>query len=290
MTHAMVKGHAMWKYLGILFGFLRGNPDYDLPTLTRDPATIALSLAGLLLLPALAWLAYRARDRALFLGTSWIFIALIPALGFPLVTYMAERYLYLPSVGFCWMFAHAVVWLAGRANDPRSRKFALVTASLVPFALFTGRTVQYLPIWRNSESLWTYAMTRSHDYRPYTNLAQIRIQQNRPEEAEKLLLVAAQGHDDPYTYENLSAVYFQLGRYADAARAAERALEALRQSGWDPSQASGLYYNEAAGYAMLGDTAKAVTALRAAVRENPGNEEARSKLESLAGKAGSGSP
>jgi len=281
VSHAMAKGHAMWNYLGILFGFLRGNPDYDLPSLTRDPGTIVVSLAGLLLLPAAAWLAYRAKDRTLFLGTSWIFIALLPALGFPLVTYMADRYLYLPSVGFCWTLAYGIVWIADRGRDPRSRRAALAVAALVPLALFTGRTVQYLPIWRDSESLWTYAMTRSHDYRPYTNLAEIRIHQNRLEEAEKLLLVAAEGNEDPYTYENLSAVYFRLGRYADAAHAAERAIEALRQSGWDPAQASGLYYNEAAGYAMLGDTAKAIVALQAAVRENPRNEEARSKLASL---------
>src|SRR5262249_44008041 len=201
-----------------------------LPPLTRDPGTIVLSVGGLLLLPLVAWLAYRAKNRSLFLGASWIFITLIPALGFPLVTYMAERYLYLPSVGFCWMLADGILRLAGRAREPR---VALAAAAIVPLALFVGRTAQYLPVWRNSESLWTYTMARSRDYRPYTNLAQVRIQQNRFEEAEKLLLVATQGHEDPYTYENLSAVYFQLGRYADAAHAAERALQLLRQSGWD---------------------------------------------------------
>ena len=285
LSHAMVEGHAMWNYLGVLFGFLHGNPDYDLPALTRDPSTILLSLAGLMLLPVVAWLGYRARDRVLCSGTSWIFIMLIPALGFPLVTYMAERYLYLPSVGFCWMLAYGIVRLSDLVRDSRSRQVALAGMTLVPIALFAGRTVRYLPIWRDSESLWTYAMTRSHDYRPYTNLAQIRIHQNRLEEAEKLLLSAAQGHEDPYTYQNLSVVYFRLGRYAEAARAAERALRALRQSGWDSARASDLYYNEAAAYAMLDKKANAIAALRASVREDPNNAEARSKLGTLEGES-----
>ena len=284
LTQAMVKGHAAWNYLGLLLGFLSGNPDRDLPALTRNPATILLSIAGLALLPAAAWLAYRAKDRALFLGSSWIFITLLPALGFPLVTYMADRYLYLPSVGFCWMLGAVILRLASRVGDARSRQVTLGTLALAPMAFFTIRTVQYLPVWRDSESLWTYAMARSRDYRPYTNLAQIRIRQNRLEEAERLLLTAAQGHDDPYTYQNLSAVYFRLRRYADAAHAAEHALQVLRQYGWDSTQASDLYYNEAAGYAMLGDTAKAIEALQAAVRENPNNEEARSRLMGLEGK------
>jgi tetratricopeptide (TPR) repeat protein len=283
LSHAMVKGHAMWNYLGLLFGFLHGNPDYDLPALARDPATLAASLAGWMALPLAAWLAYRAKNRTLLLGVSWIFIALIPALGFPIVTYMADRYLYLPSIGFCWIVAYGIAWVGGRVRDPRSRRLALAGLALVPFILFVGRTLQYLPVWRDSESLWTYAMTRSHDYRPYTNLAQIRIQQNRLEEAEKLLLFASQDHEDPYTYENLSAVYFRLGRYPEAVQAAERALRSLRQSGWDSVQASGLYYNEAAGYAMMGDKARAIEALQAAVRENPGNAEARAKLTQLGG-------
>jgi len=283
LSHAIAKGHAIWNYLGLLFGFLHGNPDYDLPSLARDPASMAVSLAGWMALPLAAWLAYRAKDRTLFLGVSWIFIALIPALGFPIVTYMADRYLYLPSVGFCWVVAYGIAWLAGRVGDPRSRQLALAGMTLVLTVLFVARTLQYLPIWRDSESLWTYAMTRSHDYRPYTNLAQIRLQQNRLEEAEKLLLVASQGHDDPYTDQNLSAVYFRLGRYPEAVQAAEHALESLRQSGWDPAQASDLYYNEAASHAMMGDKARAIAALQAAVRENPKNEEARSKLTQLGG-------
>ena len=48
-----------------------------------------------------AFLLFRAKKRVPFLGVSWAFLALLPALLFPLVTYMADRYLYAPSLGFC---------------------------------------------------------------------------------------------------------------------------------------------------------------------------------------------
>ena len=283
LSQATAKGLAVWKYMGLLTGILRGSPDYDWPSAGNQPVAIFVSLAGLILLPAIAWLAYRAKDRTLFLGVSWIFITLIPALAFPLVTYMADRYLYLPSVGFCWVLAVGIVRLADRVREPRPRQVALAAMALLAAVFFAGRTLQYLPVWRDSESLWTYAMTRSHDYRPYTNLAQVRIRQNRLEEAERLLLTVTKEHDDPYTYQNLSVVYFRTGRYAEAVRAAEHALQSLRRTGWDPIRASLLYYNAAAGYAMLNDSASAIGALRASVREDPNNAEALSKLRMLEG-------
>ena len=284
LNYAMVKGNAAWSYLGLLAGILRGSPDYDLPVLAKDPVTVLISIAGLIALPLAAWFAHRARDRALFLGTGWIFFTLVPALAFPLVTYKADRYLYLPSIGFCWILATWTVRASDRVAKPQSRRLALMAMLLIPMALFIGRTVQNLPVWRDSESLWTYAMTRCRDHRPYTNLAQVRLRQNRLQEAERLLLISATGEDDPNTFQNLGAVYFRMGRYAESVRASDRALQILRQRGWDPALASGLYYNLAAAHAMLGETEETVAALQAAIREDPTNEEARSKLSSIQSK------
>src|SRR5204863_119034 len=82
--------------------------------------------------PAAAWAACRYRDRALTLGFAWIFVTLIPALAFPLVTYMADRYLYLPSLGFCWVLAVTIVRLAERVPKVRSRTLAITAMSLLP--------------------------------------------------------------------------------------------------------------------------------------------------------------
>lgn len=277
LAYATVKGHAAWKYLGLLTGLTRGSPDYDLPALGSDPGTILISLAGLAVLPVAAWLAYRYGSRAVALGCGWIFLTLLPALAFPLVTYMADRYLYLPSLGFCWVLAIGIEAAVRRWTARRASAFAWSALCAVPLVLFVGRSAQNLPTWRNSESLWTYAMTRCNDFRCYTNLAEVRIGQGRLDEAERLLKIAAQV-DHPTTYQNLGVVYFQQGRYAESLAAFDRAIVILREQGWNPELASVLECNRGSDYVKLGNIPKAIDALEAALRENPANEEARYQL------------
>src|SRR6266850_3137601 len=47
VSYAIVKGHAVWNYLGLLLGVLRGSPDYDVPVLGKDIVTVFVSIAGL---------------------------------------------------------------------------------------------------------------------------------------------------------------------------------------------------------------------------------------------------
>ena len=277
LSYAMVKGHAMWSYLGLLVGASRGSPDYDVPGLGKDIATVLVCIAGLAILPSGAWVALRFRSRALFLGIGWILITLLPALAFPLVTYMADRYLYLPSVGFCWLLSETIVALGHRVRVPRWRTAVVGGISLIALGWFTARTMQALPVWRNSESLWTYALTRCDDFRAYTNLADVRLEQKRWDEAERLLRISARV-PNVTTFQNFGVLYFELGRYPEAADAIGRALEILRQQGWDSAQASVLYYSLGAVYSRLGQTGKTVEALEAAVREDPSNTQAREQL------------
>ena len=278
LSYAMVKGHAMWNYWGLLLGALRGSPDYDVPALGGGALTALVSIAGLLTLPAGAWIAYRMRSRTSILGFGWILITLLPALVFPLVTYMADRYLYLPSIGFCWLLAAGIVALASRVPAPRRRAAVLVGISLIPLAGFLARTTQALPVWRDSESLWTYALTRCDDFRAYTNLADVRLGQRRWDEAERLLRISARV-PNVTTYQNFGVLYFEQGRYPEAAVAIERALEILRREGWDPAQASVLYYSLGAVYSRLGQPGKTIEVLESALRENPSNTAAREQLD-----------
>jgi protein O-mannosyl-transferase len=278
LSYAAVKGHAAWNYLALLLGTRRGSPDYDLPLLGTGATLV--SLPGLVVLPLGAWIAYRLRNREVALGVSWIAITLLPALLFPLVTYMADRYLYLPSLGFCWIVAAGILALAARVQEQRFRAVVVIGLGAIVFAGFTARTIQALPVWRNSESLWTYALTRVRDFRAYTNLAEVRLAQGRLEEAERLLKISARV-ENATTYQNLGVLYFQQGRYGEAAGALERALGILRREGWNPAQASILYYSLGAIYWRMGAREKTIGALEAAVREDPANHEAMERLESI---------
>jgi protein O-mannosyl-transferase len=276
----MVKGHAAWGYLGLLAGIARGSPDYDVPVLGHGVLPLLGSIGGLVVLPTLAVLGLRARSRTTFLGFAWIFIFLVPALAFPLVTYMADRYLYLPSLGFCWIISAGIVTLGRRLVDPRIRAAAVTTLSLAVVAGFSVRTMQALPVWRNSESLWSYVLTRCGDYRAYTNLAAVRLEQGRWEDAERLLRISARV-DDVTTYQNLAVLYFRTGRLQEALGAIDRALAILRRKGWDPALGSVLYYGRSAITWQQGHPDETEEALEAAIREDPENAEARARLDAV---------
>jgi tetratricopeptide (TPR) repeat protein len=101
--------------------------------------------------------------------------------------------------------------------------------------------------------------------------------QKRWDEAERLLRLSARV-ENPTTYQNFAVLYYELGRYPEALDAMNRALAILRQQGWDPGQASALYYNLGAIYWKLGQANKTIEALEASLREDPSNEQAREQM------------
>jgi hypothetical protein len=73
-------------------------------------------IAGIFLVAlSLAYIAYRRTlDKSVLFPFGWFFIAIFPMLNiYPINAYMAEHWLYLPSLGFFLMLAQ---WLANRKN------------------------------------------------------------------------------------------------------------------------------------------------------------------------------
>lgn len=270
LRYLMVKGHAVWNYLALLLGF-GGSPDYDLPTFAGNAANAAVQLAGLAVLPLVAYLLLRRRRRLELLGVSWTFLMLLPALAFPLVTYMADRYLYAPSVGFCWALAAALV---GVATSRRVVAAALVALVAVAFSV---RTVQYSRVWRDSESLWTYAMTKSSDYRVFNNLAQVRMQQKRWGEAEALLRRGTAA-ENVISYQSLGVLHYTLGKYDQALRETDRAIEIAAKKRSDPAVTAELHFNRGAILWLMGRSEAAAEEWRTALIQNPNHAQAREWL------------
>lgn len=274
LQYLMVKGHAVWNYLSLLAGLREGSPDYDTPALAASIGPIVLNLAGLLVLPAIVWFATRRGYRSLALGAGWILAMLLPVLVFPLVTYMAERYLYAPSIGFCWILGAGIVALGRRASPGVARVVATAALALVPLFVFAYRTTVYNPIWANSESLWTYAIARSKDYRVYTNLAQVRINQMRYEEAEHLLQLSVKV-ENVTSYRSLAALYYAQRRFPEAMTAIDRAAEILARKGNEPMERAEICYTRGAIYWGLSEPQKALAAWEEALGYNPGHAQAR---------------
>jgi protein O-mannosyl-transferase len=284
IRYLAVKGHAVWNYLALLFG-REGNPDYDLPGIAPSFAATTVQLAGLLVLPVLAVLLYRWKRRQEFLGVVWVFLTLLPALLFPLVTYMADRYLYAPSIGFCWAIAAALADAGAwrRKPLPAPRALAVGVVALALLVGFTLRTLSYSKVWKDSDSLWTFAMTKSRDYRVFNNLADVRMQQKRWAEAERLLRRGATV-ENVTSYQSLGVLYYGLGRYDEALRETDRAIGIQATKRQDPALEAELHFNRGAIFWQEGQSARAVEEWRTAVRLDPGHAQAREWLRTAGAK------
>ncbi len=151
----------LWRYALLLVLPLRLAYDYsyaEIPLLgPGDPRLallLALSAAGAAVLIA----AFR-RSRDLFYALGFTGLTLAPAsnLVVPTGTIMAERLLYLPSLGFCLALVLGLRRLAAAlARAPRDR--ARIGAALVALvvALHAARSLERVPDWRSEDALWLH--------------------------------------------------------------------------------------------------------------------------------------
>ena len=161
------------RYVTLAFAPLTPAPDRLVEPVASlgDPRAIA----GIVLLAAAAglWLALRRRAPAATFGVAVLILPLLPALQ---VAYLsgslqADRYLYLPALGACILFAvtaGACVRVAARASPDaasggraahRSRPIATAAACLL-IAVLAARAAAAAAMWRDSETLGRAGIAR----------------------------------------------------------------------------------------------------------------------------------
>ena len=277
ILYFVLKGRTAWDYLAHLTGIPRLNPIYDTPPLSADAVSMLVALAGLLFLPALAWLGFRRKNRALGLGAGWIFVMLLPAVFFPVPTYLADRYLYLASLGFCWLVAYALVEGASRVRPRTLSTGIAVVVTIALTAFFWTRTDRYNRVWANSETLWSYTIQASQDFRAYNNLARVRMEQKRWGEAERLFRLGSR-QPNVTSWDGLTAVYYSTGQYAKALEANDEALRLHRRKASDPVEEADLHYKRGATLLALRRLDEGIAELTEAVRINPRHPDAARML------------
>jgi len=178
------------------------------------------------------WHTFR-RSKAVFLGFGWIVVTLLPVLNIipiPNVdSLVAERYLYLPSVGLCILAASFFSWLSGINRLPASRLMRYLAASL--FLLFIEvyafQTLQRNLVWRNELTLWRDTVGKSPgNFKVRCNLSIALHGAGRYDEALEHIREAVRlnpGHDTPHFI--MGYILYNKGRFAHALNALEKALE-----------------------------------------------------------------
>ena len=112
---------------------------------------------SVLLLAALIAIALRSRTALVSYGLFWFAASIAPALNLAGVgqNVFAERYLYLPSVGFCWIAAWAWDWLAGRRLLLARAAGAIILSACALEAMDRNRD------WRDSFTMWQVTVRQS---------------------------------------------------------------------------------------------------------------------------------
>ncbi|MGH9435987.1 MAG: tetratricopeptide repeat protein, partial [Terriglobia bacterium] len=272
------------RYIEKLFWPVHLSAAYVFPAsigvlLPRILAGFAVAAACALLM---IW--FWGRERRVFFGFAWFFLTLAPVLNARWMPdfVFAERYLYLPSVGFCWI----VCWLALRAARSTGKrgsigrgvvwKRVIVAAACLLAALMAARIVIRNRDWKNDFIFYTRTLQAA----PSAAILHNDLG-NYYWDRGNLAAAAAQWQAafriNPgavYVLDNLALLRLRQKRYGEAVAFFERALAVTRK---DETAREGL--GEA--YLQMGMSAQAEEELLAAIKLAPLDVRARTRLGEL---------
>ena len=140
-------------YLRLLFLPVEQCAYYLWPLASGFSLSGAVGYLVILLLVAAFW-GLRHRAPAIGFACAWFLILLLPVLNFvPKGLWVAERYLFLPSIALSLAAAWLVTWFGRRFGTPDRRR-ALVAAGVVVISVLGSACVMRSFVWSDSVSLW----------------------------------------------------------------------------------------------------------------------------------------
>jgi len=269
----------MGQYLGKLLWPVHLNAFYvfEKSTTFLDPRVLA-GVGGLILCAVVFALFWR-RDRPVSFGILWLLATLAPVLNAQWLAANAftERYLYLPSVGFCWMLAWVGTggWIWAKKRGVVWRR-AMALALAVLALLWVARIVTRNRDWNNDLTL--YASTLASEPNAWhirNNLGYALLHRGDRAGAEREWRAAlAIKPENDIVLSNLGVVYQQEKRFPEAVEYFKRALSI-------DSKFTDAHLHLAETYLQMGMTESAERHLRAAVALSPLNIQGRNRLGEL---------
>lgn len=199
---------------------------YDIIASVMDPRFMVPSV--LLVSSAVVLAFWRNRPKMLFFGAAWFFIGLLPFLNIiPINAFVAEHWLYFPSIGFFI----AVSVILDRLTQFRSIKLCVKAFILVLVLMLSALTIKQNHIWGNPLLFYNYTLSYSPEStRLHTNLGIEYFNRGLFDKAEseymESLRIEPDGKNTVYHLLNLAALYYHQGREDEAFDAYKRAIAA----------------------------------------------------------------
>lgn len=203
----------------------------------------------------------RKQNRLIFFAILWFFITLLPASNlYPVNAYMAEHWLYLPSLGFFLIWAMLLNYLY------RTKGFKILTLCLVTGALafYSYLTIRQNGYWKDP----IFFYERTLEFTPvssklYNNLAEEYNSIGKKEKAAVLLKRAIEiSSKNTIAYNNLGAIYSNMGKKNEAVDLFKKAIEI------EPKYMAA-YNNLVRAYWAIGKKEEAITLCKKAIEIEP---------------------
>ncbi len=175
------------------------------------------NLMGLFVVLALvvsAFFVYRFSKEISF-SIGWFLITLFPVYNLIEIYHpLAERYLYLPIIGFCLAVPTAI----NAALKWRfTRHAAIIRATLLPVvvivAIYSYATIQRNPVWQSNYSLWSDTVQKSPDSLVARGgLGMAYLEKGMLEDAARQFKLTIERYPDHHkSYYNLGLVHYRQG-------------------------------------------------------------------------------
>jgi len=188
---------------------------------------IALALLSAALLAAVTWMAWRLRKARpwLIVGWAWYLGTLVPVIGLVKVgnQSMADRYTYLPAIGFFIIIVWTVGDLVNRYSKYRIPAALSATGILTAFSLVAQNQLMF---WQNTETLFRHALSvTENNYVAYYSLGFYLADLGETRQAQPFLRTALSIHpNSPPAWNKLASALLNQARYDEALGACEMAL------------------------------------------------------------------
>jgi len=223
------------------------------------------------------------KNKFLFFSVFWFFIALIPFSNLlPLQNFMAERYLYVPSIGFSLLLAYSLICIHNIKKIQNKKILAYVTFILAILLLgfYVVKTVDRNDDWRNNLTLWSKTVetnpsnSRAHDNLGFTYERNGQLEEALQEFEKSVALMPGNFR----ALANLGVVYAKIGRYNESIEALETSLDV--RSYHKTFDKLGLVYFE------LNDEEKAILQFKKAIKIKSRYPKAHNDLGTAYGRLG----
>jgi protein O-mannosyl-transferase len=224
------------------------------------------------------------RHGYLFTGWFWFVGTLVPMIGLIQVgeQAMADRYAYLPFIGLFLMVCWGVdEWV----QDKKKMTQWLAVPAIAVLATLGWLTYRQIGYWRNSETLWSYALQVSgvRSYKAHFNLAMAYDQQARYDEAIQQLRESIDPRDDdPQIHLGLGIYDQRHGHFQEAIAEFESTLRLAT----DSALKADAYSNLGSAYKQLSDFDRAQASFAKSLQLNPNQAVALVNLGLLAQRSG----